>query len=117
MVRPFFVALDEGRFTAATSTLTLVETLIHPLRNGRVDLVNRYQDILLNAQNLVTYDLSPEIAILTARVRATHDLRTPDAIQLATAIHAGASFFLSNDRALRSFPLLNVLLMDDLAQT
>ena len=50
-----------------------------------------------------------------ARLRATHSLRTPDAIQMATALQAGASFFLTNDRRLRSIEGMTVLVVADLA--
>ena len=49
-----------------------------------------------------------------ARLRALHNLRTPDAIQLAAATHAGASFFLTNDRDLPSLPSLSLLILGDL---
>jgi hypothetical protein len=32
LLRPFFVALADGKYTVATSTVTLVETLVHPIR-------------------------------------------------------------------------------------
>jgi predicted nucleic acid-binding protein len=43
-----------------------------------------------------------------------YNLRTPDAIQLATAQEAGAQYFLTNDRALARIPDMIVLLLDDL---
>ena len=41
----------------------------------------------------------PDLAIadLAARIRALHRLRTPDALQAATAIHVGATAMLTND--------------------
>ena len=107
MIRPFFVALNDGKFTVVTSTLTLTETLVHPLRNKENALVDQYQDILLSARNMTTYDLTPPIAVQAAAIRAEHNMRTPDAIQLATALSAGASFFLTNDRALKRFSETN----------
>ena len=66
----------------------------------------RYREILLNAENLTTALLSHEIAEEAARLRAEYNIRTPDAIQMATAIHEGASFFLTNDARLPSLPTL-----------
>jgi hypothetical protein len=43
-----------------------------------------------------------------------HNIRTPDAIQMATAMHEGASFLLTNDRRLPSTSALEVLVLDDL---
>ncbi|MCP4428393.1 MAG: type II toxin-antitoxin system VapC family toxin [Chloroflexi bacterium] len=115
LVRPFFVALAEGQFTVVTSTITIVETLVHPIRTSRLELAQRYREILLNAPHIMTYDVSPDIAQKAAEIRANHNIRTPDAIQLATAVYAGASFFLTNDRALQKFSSLNVIVVDDIA--
>jgi predicted nucleic acid-binding protein len=39
---------------------------------------------------------------------------TPDAIQIATAIERGATFFLTNDARLATVPNLKVLVLDNL---
>ena len=38
LIRPFFEALDAGEFLAITSTLTIIEVLVHPYRAGDVAL-------------------------------------------------------------------------------
>lgn len=115
LLRPFFAGLADARYTAVTSTITLIETLVHPIRNNRVELARHYRKILLHAPHLTTYDVSPDIAQIAAEIRAEHSIHTPDAIQLATAVHANASYFLTNDRALLKYPRLKVLVIDDLA--
>jgi predicted nucleic acid-binding protein len=114
VLRPVFAALAEGYFLAVTSTVTLLETLVLPLRNKRLDLAHEYEQILLHARHLTSYNLSPAIAVRAAEIRADYQFRTPDAIQLATAVYAEATFFLTNDRALQRFSELNVVLLDDL---
>jgi predicted nucleic acid-binding protein len=49
-----------------------------------------------------------------AELRATHGLRTPDAIQLATAMDAGAAALLTNDTRLRTVAGLEVLILAEL---
>ncbi len=115
LVRPFFVALSSGQFTVVTSTITLVETLVHPIRNHHPELARRYREILLNTPRLTTFDVSPDIAQKAAEIRANYQIRTPDAIQLAAAWHGGATYFLTNDRNLKKFPQMNVIVVDDLA--
>jgi predicted nucleic acid-binding protein len=56
--------------------------------------------------------VSVTIAEEAARLRATYTLRTPDAVQLATALDAGASAFLTNDARLAAIPDLHVLVLD-----
>jgi len=94
--------------------LTLTEVLVHPLLRRDRELVGRYRRILLNASHMTTLPVSEVIAEEAARLRANYSLRTPDAIQLATAIRSGASSFLTNDSKLPSLPCLNLLTLNRL---
>lgn len=114
MLHPFFEAMDRGEFNVVTSIVTLLEVLVHPFRRGDTRLAQQYRDILLNADNLTTIFLSQDIAEEAARLRAVHNIRTPDAIQMATAINGGASFLLTNDSGLPSLPELSLLVLDGL---
>jgi predicted nucleic acid-binding protein len=49
-----------------------------------------------------------------AQLRVACELKTPDAIHLATAITAGASHFVTNDSELGRFPYVKVLCVDDI---
>jgi predicted nucleic acid-binding protein len=112
LVHAFFWAMSQGEFQVVTSTLTLTEVLVHPLRSGNVELAEQYRDIILDQENLVTVPVSVEIAEVAAQLRATQNLRTPDAIQIATAMQRGATFFLTNDARLAAVPDLEVLVLD-----
>ncbi len=114
MVRSFFRAMSQGEFRVVTSIVTLVEVLVYPLRAGNTELAQQYRDILFNQENLVTVLVSPEIAELASQLRAVHNLRTPDAIQIATAIQEEASFFFTNDGRLSPLPNLEILVLDEL---
>jgi len=114
LVRAFFRTMSQGEFQVVTSTLTLTEVLVHPLRSGNVELVEQYRDIVLDQENLITVPVSVEIAEVAAQLRATQNLRTPDAIQIATAMQGGATFFLTNDARLAAIPNLEVLVLDTL---
>ena len=113
-VRPFFEAVDRGEFRVTTSVLTLTEVLVHPMRHGDQGLADQYRQILLQASEVTTVPVSEMIAEEAAQLRARHGLRTPDAIQLATAIHSGASSFLTNDSRLPGFASLNLLVLNQL---
>ena len=113
-VRAFFTAMDAGEFQVVTSTLTLTEVLVHPVRLSHADLAETYRDILLNQENLKTLAVSSKIAELAAQLRATQNLRTPDAIQIATALAGHAAFFLTNDLRLSSVANLQVLVLENL---
>lgn len=112
-VQVFFEAIDREDITVVTSTVTLLEVLVHPLRTGNKDLATEYRDILLNSK-IITLDVTADIAEQAAQVRATHNIRTPDAIQISAALNAGASHFLTNDIRLPDIPSLAILSLDSL---
>ena len=115
-LRPFFSAAERGDFRLVTSLVTLIEVLVHPLKSGRRDLARSYQDILLRSPALLTLPLDVQIAEAAAGLRALHSFRTPDAIQLATAIHSGASHFLTNDSTLAQATAVSVMVLDHLPE-
>ena len=53
-----------------------------------------------------------EIADVAARLRARHNLRTPDAVQAATALACGATGFVSNDAVFERLDAFEVMLLD-----
>lgn len=110
-VRPFFEAMDRGDFTVVTSTVTLLEVLVHPLRGKNKELAAEYRDILLNSK-LMTLEVSNVISEQAARLRAAHNIRTPDAIQISAALNAGATHFFTNDVRLPEIPFIKVLSLD-----
>ena len=114
MMRTFFLAVQKDEFSVVTSTITLLETLVVPLRHGNINLAQQYRDILLKTKGHTTISLFPNIAEEAARLRASHNISTPDSIQMATAIFGGASFFLTNDTHLPSLPNLKTLVLDEL---
>jgi predicted nucleic acid-binding protein len=73
-----------------------------------------FQDFSAPLRSLTIAGISPKIAEQAARLRASYNLRTPDAIQLATAIEAGASTFLTNDQRLTSIMEIQILVLDSL---
>ena len=118
IVTPFFDTLGSGRFQTITSVVTLEEVLVVPFRQGRLGLAESYRQILLNSAGLHVLNVTPQIAEEAAQIRATYRrIRTPDALQMATAVVAGAHYFLTNDKALPNLPNLQTLVLDDLAQT
>ena len=117
LVRPFFEAVDRGELRVVTSVLTLTEVLVHPMRRGDHDLADQYRRILLHANQITTVQVSEGVAEEAGQLRARHNLRTPDAIQLATAIRSGASSFLTNDGRLPKLAPLNILVLNELIST
>jgi predicted nucleic acid-binding protein len=116
-IDPFFDALDRGQFRAITSTLTLAEALVLPLRSGDSMLVSEYVNILTNSRNVTMLPVSEAIAARAAQLRADAGIRTPDAIQIATAQVGGATAFVTNDVRLASVPGITTIVLEKLLAT
>ena len=115
IVEPLFNALDDGMLRAVASTIALLEVLVVPLRNGDAETAQAYRDILLNSDAMTLVPVSPEVAERAAQLRARYTVRTPDALHLATALHAGATHFITNDTRLPALTNLQVITLDSLA--
>ncbi len=114
IVNPIFELIDKGECEGITSTITLLEVLVLPYKLDRRDLVNKYYEILLNSKNMHIYPVYSEIAIEAAKLRAKYGIRTPDAIQIATSIYAGAGVFITNDKRLKKVKEVKVVLLSEL---
>ena len=66
---------------------------------------------------LECYPIDLEILETAAKPRASHRLKTPDAIHAATALHAGATMFVTNDRGFLKVPGPNVVILDEVASS
>lgn len=78
-----------------TSTLTLGEVLVKPAEQGNEALRQRYEDVLSQTAQLIVFDR--ETARRYAEIRRNHNIRPPDAIQLACAAQVGVDLFITND--------------------
>ncbi|MCJ7747114.1 MAG: PIN domain-containing protein, partial [Desulfobacterales bacterium] len=76
IIRPIFVEIDAGNIEAITSTITLIEVLVHPFRMGDDALVEQYREILLSSEGLTTFEIPHEVSELAARLRAKYIIRT-----------------------------------------
>jgi len=113
IIKPVISQIDAFETEGLSSTITLLEVLVRPLRDGNKKLANKYKAILLSSNGLVTHEISHAISERAAILRAKHGLKTPDAIQLATATHHKADYFLTNDSALKKVKGMRVLVLDD----
>ncbi len=111
--RPIFQGIDAGSIQAVTSSISLVECLVLPLRRGDTALATRFRAAITSGvgTRMVGIDAVAEDA---AELRATLNWGLADAFQVACALRAGVDAFITNDRMLLRAPRLRVLLLDDL---
>jgi predicted nucleic acid-binding protein len=115
LLRPLFRRIDGGNLPAVTSTLTLLETLVLPYRSGDRELAAKYEAILTKGRGLTLVPIELSVIRLAAEIRGATSVRTPDALQLATALLTSCNTFLTNDRRLPALPGIQVLQLDAFA--
>ena len=113
IVDPLFHAIDQRRLRAFTSALTLLEVLVVPYRAGNHVLVQRYEALLAGSRGLTMMELKFDVLRTAAQLRAAVGVKTPDALQLATAFQGGCTSFVTNDRSLPELPGLRILQLSD----
>jgi len=101
-LKKLFAAFDKGDFFILTSTLTILEVLVQPLKLNRQDLVDQYRQILSPASGIEIIEMTSAITYRAAELRAKYGLKTPDSIQVGTALEYGAKYFLTNDIRLKT---------------
>jgi predicted nucleic acid-binding protein len=82
-----------------TSAMTLGEVLVKPTKLGQTSLIEQYDRAIRSTSEIVSFDV--QIAWRYASLRATHTIRSADAIQLACAAHTGVDLFITNDLRLQ----------------
>jgi len=110
----FFNQLYQVGAQAITSIITYIELTTLPARKGNRQLVRKYRDFLSNSQNIALFPLDMDIADHVVELRAKYSFKTPDAIQLGTALACGADYVVANDTAWRIVEELEVVMIGDL---
>jgi len=114
LVSAIFQRVANGTLRGLTSVITLSEVLVHPLSQGHTELRDAYRRLLLNSRDFSTLSIDAAIAERAAELRTRYRLRTPDALQIATALAAECTALLTNDRQLQRVTDLRVLVLDEL---
>jgi len=114
VLETLFTQLYKTNAQAITSIITYIELTTHPARQGKNQLVRKYRDYLSNSENISLFPLDMDIADHVVELRANYHFKTPDAIQLGTAVACGADYIITNDKAWQSFERIKVILVGDL---
>jgi predicted nucleic acid-binding protein len=109
-----FAWLERSDHRAVASTITMTELLVQPYRDSEEQRVDEFYALLTTYSNLDWIAPDLEVADIAARLRATHRLRTPDALQAATAIRAQATGLVTNDPVFERVGAFETLVLDHL---
>ena len=115
LVRSIFTSAANGERVLVTSELTLLEVLVVPYRTGDLSLAERYEALLTRSRGLTMVNIERNQLRAAAQLRARYKIKTPDALQVAAALTARCSTFLTNDRRLPQIGGLRVVQLSDLS--
>lgn len=85
-----------------------------PIKLMQQHYQREYREMLLNTEAITVRSVDPLIAESAAQFRAKYNLRTPDALHIATAVSARCQAFLTNDLGLRRVTEVTVFVLDEL---
>jgi len=109
-----FSWLEQSQSDAITSTITMTELLVLPYRKGDEQRANDFYGLLSTYPNLDWIAPNLEIAEGAARIRALHRLRTPDALQAATAQYSLATGLITNDPIFKRVRSFETMVLEEL---
>lgn len=92
--------IEDGFVTAVASSVSLTEILVKPIREGNLTLEKQYKLLFSHFPNLNILPIDNMVAERAAYLRGTYNIKTPDALIVATALVANADLFITNDQRL-----------------
>ncbi|MEH2237737.1 type II toxin-antitoxin system VapC family toxin [Nostoc sp.] len=112
LLRPLWLKFQTGEIQVVSSELILMETLVIPLKNNDAFLLNAYEELMLS-ENMQLVPINQSVLRQAANLRATTNLKTPDAIHAGTALFINCNQFLTNDKGFRNIPGLPVIILSE----
>lgn len=113
ITKAVFAYTTQRKIQISVSSLILTEILMKPIQAQNIQLQEAYRIMLLNTSNVSTVPITSQIAIRAAELRATYNLRTPDALHIGSAIVSDADAFLTNDMALKRVKEIPIYVLSD----
>jgi predicted nucleic acid-binding protein len=112
-LEPVWLAAQSLTIEIVSSDLALPETLVGPIKNGDKVLETAYENALLET-DFRLLPITHAVLREAGSLRATKNLKTPDALHAATAQLTGCALFVTNDTGFRRVTGLPVVVLDDL---
>lgn len=112
LLQPLWLKFQTGELEIISSELILMETLVVPLRNANNALIADYEQLLLSSE-MRLIPVSQSVLRQAATLRATTNIKTPDAIHAATALSVNCTQFITNDKGFRNVSGLPVVVLSE----
>lgn len=109
-----FSLLEENRIRAVTSMITVVEIFVHEEKIRDPFTIQAYEHSLRSIPNMELITIDWNVARFASILRAKYKvLKTPDALQIASAILNDCKGFVTNDNKLKQVKELKVVTFAD----
>lgn len=116
-VQDFFLTSIARNDQLITSVITWMEFSVMPQKTERLDLIEKYQD-LLDGLGIPLIEITQPIANRAAILRSKYDfLKAMDALQLAVALESDCRQFITNDKRLLRISEIQLITLDQLQKT
>lgn len=114
LLKPLWLRFEAGTLEIVSSELTLMETLVAPLKNADDLLEDAYENLLAQIRLI---PIALPILREAARLRAETNLKTPDALHAATALLASCQMFVTNDYDYKRVPGLPAVILREILES
>jgi predicted nucleic acid-binding protein len=119
-IEPYCTILDrlwqatkDQQVMVITSELTLLEVMVKPLKTQNTALIAAFNAILRDSPDVQMVSITQSVLEEAAMLRATLNLKTPDALHAATAIQQKCSLFVTNDKGFKQITGLPVTVLSE----
>lgn len=106
--------IEDGFVAAVASSVSLTEILVKPIREGNLTLEKQYKLLFSHFPNLTILPIDNMVAERAAYLRGKYNIKTPDALIVATALVANADLFITNDQRLEIVKEIKCVSLDQL---
>lgn len=106
-------SLKSKEIEVFTSELTLLETLVQPVKQNNQTLISAYET-LLTKTDINLLPISLDILRESANLRATVNLKTPDAIHASSAFSVNSTHFVTNDDGFKRLSNISVIILSEI---
>ncbi len=106
--------IDNGEIILFTGEITIAEIMVMPFKKNDKNLIRLYTEALKNKDFITLIPTTQEVYLKTAFLRATFSkMKTPDSIQVASAIEGNTEIFITNDTGIKTPKELEKLVLKD----
>jgi len=108
-----FTHIERGKNKGFTSSLSYLETAVPSMRFKKLIEVANIKSFFLNFPHLQFFAPDLEILDKVLYFRSFYNLKSIDAVQIATALEKNCNLFITNDKKIPALKEIKILYLED----